>query len=198
MAFSAVGLAQSFGGNVSLVNRDQFILNWEVAIPTNSGYLNKTSFANGRAEYRHLFSDQFGLGLSLGWNSFEQRVGQQLYETPDGSSAVFTDLIRQVYKLPISLNGYYYFGSSDTFRPYVGLGLGANYSEQEAYFNIFVIRDRNWGFLARPELGMQYFFNSDVGIIFYANYAYATNSSEFFDISNLTQIGLGLGLTWSW
>ena len=190
--------AQTTGGNITLLDRDMFILNWEIAIPTNSDYLSKTSFTNGRIEYRHLITNQFAWGVSLGWNSFDEKVDQQLYEAEDGSAAVFTDVVRQVYQVPFSANGYYYFGSSDIFRPYAGIGLGANYAEQEAYFNVFVIRDSNWGFYARPEIGAQYFLNSGFGFIGYVSYNYATNSSDFFDVDSLSHVGIGLGVTWSW
>lgn len=190
--------AQNTGGNMTLLDRDMFIINWEIAIPTSSDYLSKTSFTNGRIEYRHLITNQFAWGVSLGWNSFDEKVGQQLYENEDGSSAVFTDVVRQVYEVPFSVNGYYYFGSSDTFRPYAGLGLGANYAEQEAFFNVFVVRDSNWGFYARPELGIQYFLNSGFGLIGYVSYNYATNSSDFFPVDSLSHVGIGIGATWSW
>jgi outer membrane protein W len=198
LACAQLTIAQNYsGGNVSLNNSNQFIISWEVAIPNNSNYVSKTSFTNGRLEYRHLYNDQFALGASIGWNSFNEKVDRQLYETPDGSNAVFTDVVRQVYKLPISFNGYYYFGASDTFRPYAGLGLGANYAQQEAYFNVFVVEDKNWGFLVRPELGAQYMFSRDFGMTAYVAYNYASNSSEFFDSNNLAHIGIGLGVLWS-
>jgi outer membrane protein W len=199
LACSQLAFAQNYSsGNVTLNNSNQFIINWEVAIPNNSDYVSKTSFSNGRAEYRYFMNNQFAIGASIGWNSFNEKVDRQLYETPDGGSAVFTDVIRQVYKLPISFNGYYYFGSSDAFRPYAGLGLGANYAQQEAYFNVFVTEDKNWGFLARPEIGAQYMFNRDMGMNAYVAYSYATNKSEYFDSSNLAHIGIGLGLVWTW
>ncbi|NND78584.1 MAG: outer membrane beta-barrel protein, partial [Maribacter sp.] len=164
LACTQLTIAQTYGsGNVILRNSNQFIINWEVAIPNNSNYVTKTSFSNGRAEYRYLYNDQFAIGASIGWNSFSEKVDRQLYETPDGSNAVFTDLIRQVYKLPISLDGYYYIGAGEDFRPYVGLGLGANYAQQEVYYNVFVTEDKNWGFLARPEIGAQYMFSRDMG-----------------------------------
>ena len=190
--------AQQPSGNITILDRDMFLLNWEIAFPTNSDVLSKTSFTNGRLEYRHLVTNQFAFGISLGWYSFDEKVDQQLYETEDGASAVFTDLIRQVYQLPFSANGYYYFGDSATFRPYVGVGIGANYAEQEAYFNVFVIRDSNWGFYARPEIGAQYFFDSGFGFVGYVSYNYATNSSDFFEVDNLSHLGIGLGVTWSW
>ena len=104
--------AQNTSGNVTILDRDMFVLNWEVAFPTGNDLLSETSFRNGRLEYRHLITKNWAWGASIGWNSFNQPVDQQLYEEEDGSRAVFTDLIRQVYQVPFSANGYYYFGES--------------------------------------------------------------------------------------
>ena len=198
MVFALGVYGQNTSGNITILDRDMFILNWEIAFPTNSDAQEKTSFTNGRLEYRHLITNKFAYGFSLGWYSGDEKVDQQLYETEDGSSAVFTDLVRQVYQVPFSVNGYYYFGDSEEFRPYAGLGLGANYAQQEVFFNAFVIEDNNWGFYARPEIGAQYFFGTGFGLIGYLSYNYATNSSDFFNIEYLGHVGIGLGATWSW
>ena len=191
--------AQNTGSQISILDKDMIILNWEIAFPTNTDFLDETSFSNGRLEYRHLVNRKFAYGFSLGWYSADQKLDQQLFEEEDGSGAVFTDLVRQVYQLPFSVNGYYYFGSSDSFRPYVGLGLGANYAEQEAFFNVFVVRDSNWGFYARPELGVHYMLNRGFGLAGYVSYNYATNSSDFFDeVDNLAHLGIGIGALWAW
>ncbi len=175
-----------------------FILNWDIAFPTNSDFLSGTSFTGGRMEYRHLFTPNLAAGVSIGWNSFEDQLGQQLFETGNGSTAVFTDLIRQVYNVPFSLNGYYYFEGTEKLKPYVGLGLGAQYSEQEAFFNIYVIDDFNWGFLMRPEAGLNYKFDDFWSVILYASYSYSTNSSDSFDIDNIQQFSIGLGFSISY
>ena len=198
MAICFKASSQNPSGNITILDRDMFIINWEIAFPTNGDYLSETSFSNGRLEYRHLVNRKFAYGFSLGWYSFDQQVDQQLYESEDGSAAVFTDLIRQVYQVPLSANGYYYFSDSETLRPYIGLGLGANYSQQEAFFNIFVVEDDNWGFYVRPEIGTQYLLNNGFGLIAYVSFNYATNSSDFFEVDSLSHVGIGLGVNWSW
>jgi len=197
IAFTLGVSAQTNSRNVSILDRDMFILNWEIAFPTNNDFLSETSFGNGRLEYRHMITNQFAYGISIGWNSFEENVDQQLFEEEDGSTAVYTDLIRQVYQVPFSANGYYYFGGNEEFRPYAGLGLGANYSEQKAYFNVFIVEDSNWGFYLRPEIGAQYMLGNGFGFIGYVSYNYATNSSKYFDMDYLAHVGIGLGVSWA-
>jgi len=53
----------------------------------------------------------------------------------------------------MTIDGFYYLEGGATFQPYVGIGLGAQYSSQSIYYNIFVTEDKNWGFIARPQIG---------------------------------------------
>jgi hypothetical protein len=189
--------AQDSGSRGLLIDRNQFIVTWDIAFPSGD-YLNETSLNGARLEYRKRLNRNFAWGLSAGWNSYRQNVGQQLYEAEDGSRAVFTDMVRKVNELPIAVSGYYFLDQTADFRPYAGLGLGTMYSQQKAFFNIYVIEENNWGFLVRPELGMQYDFNYNVGMHLYAAYSYASNKNEAFRIDNLQHISIGIGLVWSY
>jgi outer membrane protein W len=172
------------------------LLNWEVGIPMNSNYLTKTSYRGGNFGYRHFINPKFSIGGALHWNSFEEYREPTVYEKPDGSTALYTDMVRQVYTVPMELNGHYYLDAGSNFRPYVGLGLGAQYSEQSAYYNIFVSEEKNWGFLVRPEVGTFYKFNSSTGLHLSAGYNYATNENPDFKTNDLKHLSLSLGLYW--
>ena len=54
--------------------REFFALAWEINVPTNSNYLNKTSFAGGKAEYRKFLSENMSFGLAWTWASSEKWV----------------------------------------------------------------------------------------------------------------------------
>lgn len=179
-----------------LLEDNQFIVAWDIAIPTTNDFLDKTSFNGVKLEYRRLLNTNIAWGVSSGWNSYRQKVDQQLYEAPDGSRAVYTDMIRRVHELPITLNGYYFLDQTADIKPYAGLGLGALYSLQEAYFNVYEIDEHNWGFLVRPEIGVQYEINYLLGVQAYASYSYATNKNDSFRIDNLSHISIGVGLYW--
>ncbi|MDO6473737.1 OmpW family outer membrane protein [Maribacter sp. 1_MG-2023] len=178
-------------------NEDQFLVSWGLGVPLNNDYLSKISFRNVRLEYRHYIENNFAVGISLGWNSFDEKTDKQLYETEDGSNAVYTDLVRQVYLLPFTANAYYNFNNNGNIRPFMGIGLGAQFSQQEAFFNAFVIDDKNWGFLVRPEIGVQFQINSEFTILANTSYSYATNSSDFFPIDNLKHFNIGIGCGWN-
>ena len=182
----------------SRTSDDQFVINWEMSIPFNGTFLDETSYSGGRIDYKHFIDgDNLAVGVSLGWNTFNDYVERQLYEREDGSGAIYTDMVRHVYNLPIAINGYYFFAKRN-LKPYVGLGLGTMYSEQTSYFNIYGIQDSNWGFLVKPELGLQLEMNSSFGIASYVSYNYSTNSNQSFNIDKLVNLNIGLGIYWEW
>lgn len=196
--FAALAYGQDEGRRTLLIDRNQFIAAWDIAFPTSGDYLDKTSFSGTRFEYRKLINRNFAWGVSSGWNSYRQKVDQQLYESEDGSQAVFTDMIRKIFELPMAVGGYYYLDAASSFRPYAGLGVGAMYSQQKVFFNIYEIEENNWGFLLRPEIGIQYDVNYNIGLHLYGSYTYASNTNDAFRIDSLEHISVGLGLVWSY
>ncbi|MGK0385729.1 MAG: outer membrane protein W [Patiriisocius sp.] len=107
-------------------------------------------------------------------------------------------MIRTIFEIPVTVNGYYFLNQSSSFKPYAGLGLGTMYSQQEAFFNIYVVQETNWGFLARPELGVQYEIDSSKGVQAYAAYSYATNNNDDLRIDTLQHVSLGIGFYWAY
>jgi hypothetical protein len=197
LIFYTTAVGQNETATATYFEDNQFLISWDIAFPTGD-YIDETSFSGFRFEYRKLMSANWAWGLSTGWNSYKQKVDQQLYQTPDGSQAVFTDMIRKVFELPITVNGYYFLGQSGDFKPYAGLGLGTMYSQQEAFFNIYVVEEINWGFLVRPEFGFQYKLDYSMGLQAYAAYSYATNKNDYFGINNLQHVSFGVGAYWSY
>ena len=134
-----------FAFSVSSINaqtdwhlKDMATLNWQIATPLSTDYIKKTSLAGGNLEYRRFIKPNMSVGIGLSWNSFEQYIPPKVYERPDGSQALYTDFVHQVYALPMYLNAHYYFSGGEKLKPYAGIGLGAQYSEQDAYYTIFV------------------------------------------------------------
>jgi len=175
----------------------KFSVGWEVGIPAND-FISETSFAGGRIEYQNMIKPNLSVGMAVSWNSFEEYVSKSTYQKPDGSGALTTDLIRQVYSLPLTLNvKYYHQKEGKKLTPYAGLGLGAQFSEQAIHFNIYSLYDENWGFVARPEIGLEYYFNNNNSIFLGGTYNYATNQSDAFKNDHLSHFALTLGYVFS-
>src|ERR1043166_7381147 len=146
--FAASGVAQ----------KNLFGIGWEINMPSNNGYLTKTSFAGGKAEYRHLLKHKnISVGLAVNWCTYEQHIPRQTFESGDGNTAVTSDFVAQVYQLPFTASVHYYFNEkSKMLKPFAGIALGGQYMEQSLYYNVYISENKNWGFVARPELGAIY------------------------------------------
>src|SRR5947209_7885581 len=150
-----ISLAIVFISITSVIAQKNFFgVDWNVNFPNNSGYLTKTSYSGGKVEYRHFFKENFSFGLALDWSSYEQYIPRETFQKPDGSGAVTSDFHAVAYQVPFTGTIHYYFKKSKYLRPYAGVALGGQYLEQDLYYNVYVTSDNNWGFVARPEIGL--------------------------------------------
>ena len=78
---------------------DKFLIAWEVGIPSND-FLKETSWRGGRIEYQRMLKDNMSVGIAASWNSFSQYVPKTTYQKPDGSGAITTDIVRELYSVP--------------------------------------------------------------------------------------------------
>ena len=172
-----------------------YLFGWDVNVPLNNkNFIDRTSFAGGKAEGRFFVTPNISVGGEISWSSLYQYAPKKTYEFDNG--AVTTDLYKYIYLLPMNLNAHYYFKTDGQLMPYAGLGLGAMFSEQDLYFNIYNLHETNWGFLVKPEAGVLLKFgeNSRSGIVFGVRYNYATNRQPDFKIDNIQTLSFQLGL----
>jgi len=178
--------------------KNMFGIGWEINSPSNNGYLTKTSFAGGKVEYRHLLKGKnLSLGVAMSWATYDQHIPRQTFQSSDGNSAVTSDFVAQVYQLPIVATAHYYFGENNKMlRPFLGIALGGQYMEQSLYYNVYVSEDKNWGFVARPELGaiLKPKSANNWGILAAVNYSYATNTTDAINKNSFNNLGFTLGL----
>jgi outer membrane protein W len=178
-------------------DRDLFAFSWEISDPTGNKYINETSMSGWRLEYRKGIKHNLSVGIAMSWSAFDEFVNTKTYSSADNTKAITTDMIRQVYTLPITLVGHYYLNTkSNFFQPYLGLGLGAQYAEHKAFLNIYELNETNWGFVARPEVGALFRFSSHspVRALLGLGFNYSTNKNEAFDIDNWNQVIVNVGI----
>jgi len=185
------------GSYAQSLGPDKFSIAWEVGIPSND-FMSATSYSGGRIEYQRMIKPNVSVGIAGSWNSFSEYVPKTTYQKPDGSGAITTDIVNEIYSVPLTLTAKYYFlRDKKALTPYVGIGLGAQYSAQAKYFNIYGLEDNNWGFVARPELGLQFSFNRNSSLFLSGVYNYAAVKSDFFKTDNLDHIALAIGFVFS-
>ena len=147
---------------------------------------------------KDMIKPNVSVGIAASWNSFSEYVPKTTYQKPDGSGAITTDIVDEIYSVPLTLTAKYYFlHDKRALTPYVGIGLGAQYSAQAKYFNIYGLEDNNWGFVARPELGLQFSFNRNSSLFLSGIYNFAAVKSDFFKTDNLDHIALAIGFVFS-
>lgn len=167
---------------------------WEIAMPSDNNFLSKTSLGGWRFEYRKMVGHDVSLGLAISGNAFDEHFPTKTYSK--GATAVTTDMVRQMYTLPMTVIAHYYFNTnSKLLQPYIGAGIGAQYTELHAYYNIYLSTDNRWAFVARPEVGTFISFGPSPtkGMISFG-YNVAYTSSDALDIDHLKQFTLNIGL----
>jgi Outer membrane protein beta-barrel domain len=188
-------LAVSAQGNHTPAFSDElFGLSWDINIPVNNNFTNKTSLDGFQMDYRKMIKPDLSVGLEINWASYEQYYPRKTYQIPNG--AVTTDFYSYLYTFPLAISVHHYFHGNNKIFPYAGLALGATYAEMKLFYNTYSSSDYNWGFLIRPELGaiVKFSDNSSWGLMIGARYNYSTNTQSNFKINGIQSVGFQLGL----
>jgi hypothetical protein len=171
-------------------------VSWCISTPLNNlDFISTSSVEGGQIGYYYFVTPRIAAGADVTWNSVSQYKSRRTYFFSDG--AVTTDRINSLYTIPLAARGRYFLSTSPHFFSWVGIGLGAVYSEMEIFYSIFHEGDANWGFLASPEAGIT-FIPKDTGrfgIHLSAQYNYSTNKEEALAIKNLQALNVLVGVS---
>ncbi|HVY74507.1 MAG TPA: hypothetical protein VG890_06740 [Puia sp.] len=183
------GMAQQRGTS-------DFHVNWEFGVPVGNNFITNFSALGFNIGYGKFIKDDLAVGFDLGWNNYYQYAPTKTYEYPGGAAT--TDLYKYIHTLPMTLYAVHYFHTESIFAPFVKLGLGAQYSEQNIYYNVYETTNENWGFTAIPEIGTVVHFRKDNpwGLYTSVRYKYSTNKAEVFGINNVSSINFNVGLAY--
>lgn len=178
---------QVFGQSFNTAS-NAFLIGWDVAVPTR--YLTRPGWAGIRIDYREMLNPKVSVGIAASWNTFNQYYPRETYQKENGEGAITSDLIKNVYSIPITLSSHYYFRGGKKLVPYLGMNLGGMYSNQSLYINQLEVDQHNWGFVARPEIGV-IAPTAFGGLFLSAAYNYATNDA--FGSERLEHVAFTLG-----
>src|SRR5689334_13582447 len=130
--FLAAAFAMNFTAQGQSLHNVKDIVggSWEIAFPSDNKFLSKTSLAGWRFEYRKMVAHDVSVGLAISGNAFDEHFPTKTYSK--GTTAVTTDMVRQIYTLPMTAIFHYYLNSGKMLQPYIGAGLGAQYTEIHA------------------------------------------------------------------
>jgi opacity protein-like surface antigen len=175
-------------------SNEMVAFSWGGNVPINNDFTNKTSWNGFKLEYRKMIKPDLSVGFEMSWNGFEQYRPTKTYQLRNG--AVTTDFYSYMYTVPVALNAHHYFHFNDMVTPFAGLALGATYSEEKLYYNIYGSNYYNWGFLISPELGaiVKFEEGSGFGIIVGVNYNYSTNKQSQVNLNGIQNFGFQVGI----
>jgi hypothetical protein len=174
----------------------EFHANWEFGFPVGNSFVTSFSALGADIGYSRFIHDQTSVGIELGWNNYYQYAPRKTYVFSDGAAT--TDLYKYIYTLPIVLNVTHYMTAGDHFTPFVKLGMGAQYSEQNLYYNVYETTNTNWGFVVIPEIGTLIHFSkgNPWAMTTSIRYGYSTNAAKELGINSVQAINFCIGIAY--
>jgi hypothetical protein len=173
-----------------------FDLNWGPGSTINNSFVSGFATKGGDIGYSYFIKKDLSVGIDLGWNNYWKYAPTATYDLKSGAAT--TDLYKYIFTLPIRANVTRYFHLGKLFSPYVKTGFGAEYSEQNLYYNVFETTHSNWGFVTNSEVGVKISpapyspFAFNLGF----RYQYATNSVPQYNINHLQAYNVIFGVSW--
>ena len=181
----------------SMAQETLFSFNWNPATPLGdlSAYADGTSLRGWSIDGRKFTTDEVSIGGYIGYNGFYEERARALYDIDNVT--INSQTWRYVYALPVLVTAHYYIGEG-MVRPYVGLGVGLYYIEQELQFSSFRISEETWKFGLAPEVGafIPFGLGSNVGALINVKFHQVFYEEQ--NIGNLNYINYNFGLAFSY
>ncbi len=173
-------------------------MNYQMSVPLGDAkdFVGKTSFVGFGFEGRKFLKPNFSLGFSLQWNSFREEVrgkGFPAVPEPYGEAGIAVDHNREIKAYPILVTAHYYPGKSETFLPYVGVGLGTMRAHWSAETPLDTFTLDEWLLGLVPEIGFIAKVGEDIGFMANLKYNYGFKSGDMPAQSYMT---LSVGFLW--
>ncbi len=171
-------------------------INWNLGTPLNNSFVKGFNGSGANAGYNRFITKNLAVGGALGWNNYNTYYDRQTYVTKTG--AITTDMYTYIFALPVTATISKYFECGNIVFPYVKVGAGVLYSEQNQYYNIYEDKQTNWGFTAIPEVGARISLKpqNNWAINVGAQYLYGTNKADNYGLKNLQTFSVNVGLSW--
>lgn len=180
------------------VSNMYYNIDWQINSPFANDFANTTSGWGAHAEAGYFVTPNISVGGFLSFHTNNKYIDRQTISLSE-SSALTSDQQHSIFQIPFGAALRYTFQQPGSMiEPYVGLKLGANYTEISSTLNIFEVYDRPWGFYTGPEVGLNFYPNPDkkIGLHLAAYYNYSTNSSDIlsYSVNGLNNWGIRLGV----
>jgi hypothetical protein len=173
-------------------------VNWNMGSTINNHFAKQFSAAGADFGYAIFAAKDLAIGAGLGWHNYAQYAPRQTYYFEHGAAT--TDMYKYIFTLPLTVTATKYFHAGSLFHPYVKVGAGVLYSEQNLYYNVYETDSHSWGFTVIPEAGVNVKVSRTARWSFNAGirYLYATNKAGQYSIGSIQAYDLSAGINWLW
>lgn len=188
LALQSVNAQQNESGNFNLSGQ------WQFNAPLGNDFSDVASGWGANIEAFYDLNNHWSAGAFISWHTNNKYFTRRTY--PDSNSAVNMDSHNSLFQIPFGLGGRYKFMDGNIV-PFAGLKIGANYAKEEKYSNIFVWKDKDWGFFVSPEIGVTVYPTSNhmFGFNLTGYYSYATNKYDYFEAQKgFSNLGFRVGV----
>ncbi|MDW5288920.1 outer membrane beta-barrel protein [Formosa sp. PL04] len=180
---------------ISAIAQDnKYNLNYIIGFPTGAtaDFTESTSWRGIGFDYTHMIDKQWGFGASIEMQTFYDELGK--VTTTEGTETITANRYNYINSIPLYLTGSYFLNETGKFTPFVALGIGTMYNNQEQDLGLYTIEQNAWQFSMRPEIGFEYEINYGFGLRGAFRYNYASKSG---DLEGFSHLGLAIGVVWS-
>lgn len=187
------GMATPAKAQISL--NTYFNADWQFNFPVSNSFSDVASGWGMNFEGGYYVTPNLAVGAFINYHTNNEYFSRRTLKL-DYNSFLNTDQQHQMFQMPFGLLAHYRFVEAN-FQPYVGLKLGADYTQFTSDFYIFGNDENTWGFYVSPEVGFNYYpWPNGLGFHLALYYNFATNSCSLmsYDVSNLNNLGFRVGL----
>ncbi|MBN2175113.1 MAG: outer membrane beta-barrel protein [Bacteroidales bacterium] len=179
-------------GTITLFSQDKshFSINYDMSFGTGDlgDFISKPSFRGASAQYRIAVKDNILLGVDAGWNVFYEKKEDDSYTS--GTQTISGIQYRYQNEIPILIAADYLFTADKKIQPYVGIGIGAMYTERIVDMNLYRFELSPWHFAMKPEAGMMYEISDKTDLKLAGKYYYGFNTEDL-DSQGYFTVSLG-------
>ncbi len=168
---------------------------WQINSISND-FVSNTSGWGANTQLNYYINEKLSAGVFLAWHSNYEYIPTQTYV--NGTRSTTTDMQRSIYQLPFGALVQFDLGDTDgVVSPYIGAKIGANFARFSHFYETVRIMDETWGFYLSPEVGLNIYptYNHRFGFHIAAFYGYASNQSDSWDVSGISNFGVRIGGT---
>lgn len=179
---------------------------WNVGIPVSktNEFTTDVTYRGFSFQGRRFFDKANSLGLSFGWNIFDEKNYDPInLDYGSGSGTISGTQVRTINSFPILVGFDRFFGKQNDIRTFIGVNTGVYYILQRLNIGVYEINNDNWHFGIAPEGGVIVPIEGETGLYIGARYNYAFDSGTALggaenNFYSYWELNLGLSFSSRW